>query len=112
MVYEVDEWHPAPHSEFQEIEVFSNLFFGKVLVVDEEIMITERDETSYHEMIAHVPLAYLSGEHQMKRILSQTGRKGLRVLIIGGGDGGTLLQVLKHPNVEKVTMVELDPAVV
>ena len=112
MVYEVDECHPAPDSEFQDIEVFSNSFFGKVLVVDEEIMITERDETRYHEMIAHVPLAYLSGEHQMKRILSQTGRKGLRVLIIGGGDGGTLLQVLKHSNVEKVTMVELDPAVV
>merc|ERR1712023_129222 len=63
-------------------------------------------------MIAHVPLAYLSGKGQMQKILSQTGQKGLRVLLIGGGDGGTLLQILKHRNVETVTVVELDPAVV
>lgn len=112
MVYEVEQWHSTPTSTYQDIQVFSNSFFGKVLVVDEEIMITERDERRYHEMIAHVPLAYLSGKDQMQKILSQTGQKGLRVLLIGGGDGGTLLQILKHRNVEKVTVVELDPAVV
>jgi spermidine synthase len=61
-------------------------------------MITEKDESHYHEMIAHVPLAYAD--------------QAERVLIIGGGDGGTLGQVLKHTNIKEVTIIELDPAVV
>lgn len=63
--------------------MFETPFFGRVLLLDDEIMITERDEAHYHEMLAHVPLAYLPDAR--------------RVLIIGGGDGGTLTQVLKHP---------------
>eukprot|EP00943_MAST-04B_sp_MAST-4B-sp1_P006690 g6690.t1 len=101
MVYEVDKWLYRNNSKIgQKIEVFSNNFFGKVLVVEDEIMITEKDERHYHEMIAHVPLAYFNGI------------QNVRVLIIGGGDGGTLFQVLKHPNVRHVTMVELDEDVV
>ena len=96
--YEVEQWYPKPTSSFQDIEMFRSKFFGNVLVIDNEIMITERDEMHYHEMIAHVPLAYLPSAK--------------RVLIIGGGDGGTLSQVLKHSNVDHVTIIELDPAVV
>ena len=98
VVYEVIEWYPKPTSAFQDIEMFKSSFFGNVLVIDNEIMITEKDEAHYHEMIAHVPLAY--------------NDQAQRVLIIGGGDGGTLGQVLKHHNVKEVTIIELDPAVV
>ena len=101
MVYEVDKMLYTNQSEVgQKIEVFSNSFLGKVLVVENEIMITEKDEKHYHEMISHVPLAYLNDV------------PNVRVLIIGGGDGGTLFQVLRHPNVRHVTMVELDKSVV
>jgi len=84
-------------TEFQDVLVFENHTFGKVLVLDGVVQLTERDNHIYHEMVAHVPLmAHGNAKH---------------VLIVGGGDGGTLRQVLKHP-VESVTMVELDPGVV
>ena len=106
VTYEVEEWYPKPVSQFQDLEVFRSKFFGKVLVIDDEIMITERDETHYHEMLAHVPLAYTPDA------VHRPNREGLRVLIIGGGDGGTLTQVLRHNDVSHVTIIELDPAVV
>jgi spermidine synthase len=106
VTYEVEEWYPKPASQFQDLEVFRSKFFGKVLVIDDEIMITERDETHYHEMLAHVPLAYTPDAAH------RPNREGLRVLIIGGGDGGTLTQVLQHNDVTHVTIIELDPAVV
>lgn len=84
-------------SGFQGIVVFENPRFGRVLVLDGVIQTTERDEFCYHEMIVHVPLI----AHGAAR----------RVLIVGGGDGGCLREVLKHP-VEKATMVELDDTVV
>jgi spermidine synthase len=82
---------------FQEVMIFENSIFGKVLVLDGVVQLTERDNHIYHEMIAHVPLV----AHGAAR----------DVLIIGGGDGGTLKEVLKHP-VERVTMVELDGEVI
>jgi spermidine synthase len=82
---------------FQEVMVFENRTFGKVLVLDGVIQLTERDNHIYHEMIAHVPL--------------MAHRGARRVLIIGGGDGGTLREVLKHP-VSGVFLVELDPEVI
>lgn len=106
VTYEVEEWYPKPVSQFQDLEVFRSKFFGKVLVIDDEIMITERDEAHYHEMLAHVPLAYTPGSKNRQH------RDGLHVLIIGGGDGGTLTQVLKHNDVVQATIIELDPAVV
>ena len=106
VTYEVEEWYPKPESQIQDLEVFRSKFFGKVLVIDDEIMITERDETHYHEMLAHVPLAYTPDKSHRPH------SEGLHVLIIGGGDGGTLTQVLRHGDVARVTIVELDPAVV
>ena len=84
-------------SEFQHIVIFENALFGRVLTLDGVVQTTEKDEFCYHEMIVHVPMV----AHGAAK----------RVLIIGGGDGGTLREVLKHP-VEKATMVELDDSVV
>jgi len=84
-------------TSFQEVVIFENAIFGKVLVLDGVVQLTERDNHIYHEMIAHVPLmAHGSARH---------------VLIIGGGDGGTLKEVLKHP-VERATMIEIDGEVI
>ena len=84
-------------TEFQSAQIFSNKTFGKILILDGVVQTTEADEFIYHEMLAHVPLFALD--------------KPRDVLIIGGGDGGCLEEVLKHP-VESATMVELDPGVV
>ncbi|MBX6425009.1 MAG: polyamine aminopropyltransferase [Variibacter sp.] len=84
-------------TEFQDVLVFENPIFGRVLVLDGIIQLTERDNHIYHEMIAHVPLM-AHGQAQ-------------RVLIIGGGDGGTLKEVLKHP-VHQAVLVELDKDVI
>ncbi len=85
-------------TEHQRLVLFENQTFGRVLALDEVLQTTEKDEFIYHEMLAHVP------------ILAH-GAVG-KVLIIGGGDGGMLEEVLKHPGVEKVTMVEIDAGVV
>lgn len=81
-------------SEFQKIEVIETTHFGRVLLIDDLVMLTERDEFIYHEMIAHVPLY----------VHPQPGS----VLIIGGGDGGTVREVLRHPEVEQVHLVDID----
>ena len=85
-------------SPFQEIVVLETEFFGRMLVLDDVVQLTERDEFLYHEMLAHVPLHLL--------------QRPERVLIVGGGDGGTLREVLKHPTIQRVTVVELDREVI
>ncbi|MDE0059068.1 MAG: polyamine aminopropyltransferase [Defluviicoccus sp.] len=82
---------------YQDLLIFENPRFGRVLALDGIVQTTEGDEFAYHEMLVHVP------------ILAHGAAK--RVAIVGGGDGGALEEVLKH-NVERVAMVELDPAVV
>nr|VFK58390.1 MAG: spermidine synthase [Candidatus Kentron sp. TUN]VFK61767.1 MAG: spermidine synthase [Candidatus Kentron sp. TUN]VFK67314.1 MAG: spermidine synthase [Candidatus Kentron sp. TUN] len=85
-------------SDFQRIDVIETEEFGKALVLYGSIMITEKDEFVYHEMISHIALTV----HPTPS----------RVLIIGGGDGGALREVLKHQRVETATVVEIDPLVV
>ncbi|AHC73844.1 spermidine synthase [Candidatus Endolissoclinum faulkneri L5] len=82
----------------QELIIFENAKFGRVLALDNVIQTTEGDEFIYHEMMTHVPL--------------NAHGNAKRVLIIGGGDGGMIREVLKHPEVEQVTMVEIDRVVV
>lgn len=82
---------------FQDLVIFETPFFGRVLALDGAIQTTEKDEFVYHEMLAHVPL-FAHGAPK-------------RVLIIGGGDGGILREVLRHP-VESATQVEIDGDVV
>ncbi len=85
-------------SDFQRILVFENRLFGRVLSLDGIIQMAERDEFFYHEMAIQVPM------------LAHGAVK--RALIIGGGDGGALEEMLKHPGLESVTMVEIDAMVV
>ncbi|MCS7244617.1 MAG: polyamine aminopropyltransferase [candidate division WOR-3 bacterium] len=87
----------SERSKYQEILVFENEFFGKVLVLDNLVMTTTKDEFIYHEMLAHVSLR------------SHPNPKN--ILIIGGGDGGTLREVLKYP-INKVLLVEIDEKVI
>lgn len=85
-------------SEFQQVDVVDTWSMGKLLLNDGLMMVSERDEFVYHDMIAHVPLF--------------VHPKPKRVLVIGGGDGGTAREALRHPGVERVVMVEIDGMVV
>jgi len=85
-------------TEHQDLIIFENEKFGRVLTLDGVVQTTEGDEFVYHEMLTHVP------------ILAHGRAK--RVLIIGGGDGGMAREALRHTSVEQVTMVELDRSVV
>lgn len=85
-------------SEFQDILVFQSMTYGNVLVLDGIVQATERDEFAYQEMITHLS------------IMSHADPK--RVLVIGGGDGGVLREVLKHKSIEKVHLVEIDETVI
>ena len=88
----------SDQSPYQQVDVVQTRAHGAMLLNDGIIMVSERDEFVYHEMIAHVPLFV----HPAPR----------RVLIIGGGDGGTAREVLRHQTVEQVVMVEIDKMVV
>ncbi|KFD55028.1 hypothetical protein M514_04210, partial [Trichuris suis] len=88
----------SSRSKYQDILIFQSESYGKVLVLDGIIQCTERDEFSYQEMMANIPL-HLHPEPK-------------KVLIIGGGDGGVAREVLKHRSVELVRVVEIDKAVI
>lgn len=85
-------------SKYQKIEIFENETFGRYLRLDRGIQTCESDEYLYHEPLVHVPM------------IAHPNPKN--VLIVGGGDGGVLKQVLKHNTVKKVDMVELDEEVI
>jgi spermidine synthase len=85
-------------SPFQQVRVLESYSHGKFLAINNMVMATERDEFHYHEMIVH-PAMFVHGNAK-------------KVLVIGGGDGGTIREVLRHNEVEKVVMVEIDEAVV
>jgi spermidine synthase len=88
----------SSQSNYQHIEVFKTKYFGKLLRLDGVIQMTEFDEPNYHEMIAHVPLS----SHNCPEY----------VLVIGGGDGGAVREILKHKDVKKVHLVEIDKEVI
>lgn len=85
-------------TEHQHLVIFENATFGRVLMLDGIIQLTEEDEFVYHEMMAHVPLM----AHPEPK----------RVLIVGGGDGGVLREVLRHPGVERAVLCEIDQSVI
>ncbi|MCB9397324.1 MAG: polyamine aminopropyltransferase [Acidobacteria bacterium] len=85
-------------SEFQQVEIIQTVACGRMLLLDGLVMCSERDEFVYHEMISHVPLF--------------THPDPKSVLIIGGGDGGTAREVLRHKSVQHCTMVEIDGLVI
>jgi spermidine synthase len=95
---EIDKVLYEGNSEHQKLLLFENSLYGRVLALNDIIQTTERDEFIYHEMLTHPPIL----AHGAVR----------KVLIIGGGDGGMLEEVLKHRGITKVTMVEIDGDVV
>lgn len=98
MSLQVEEILFQGQSDYQDILVFKSTAYGNVLVLDGVIQVTERDEFSYQEMLAHLPLF----SHPCPR----------NVLVIGGGDGGILREVLKHDLVEKAVLCEIDSEVI
>jgi spermidine synthase len=85
-------------SKYQKVRVFQTGRFGRMLALDGVVQCTEGDEFVYHEMLTHLPIL--------------AHGKVETVLIVGGGDGGILEEVLKHKSVKRVTMVEIDEAVI
>ncbi len=88
----------SEQSEFQRIDVFQSEEFGRFLTLDGYMMLTERDEFIYHEMIVHVPMAV---NPQIKK-----------VLVIGAGDGGAVRELVRYKNIESVDVAEIDERVV
>jgi spermidine synthase len=96
--FRIDKVYFENKTEHQHLMIFHNAALGRVMVLDGVVQTTEKDEFVYHEMMAHVPLFAHGNAKQ--------------VLIVGGGDGGMLREVMKHQSVEQVTMVEIDNAVI
>ena len=89
----------SKQSDFQKVEIFdTDSTLGRILTLDDLMMTTEGDEWHYHEMIVHVPMMHHPNPET--------------VLVIGGGDGGTVREVLKHDTVKKVVLCEIDGMVI
>lgn len=88
----------SAQSEFQRIDVLDSREFGKILVADGDLMLTEKDEFIYHEMITHVPMAVHPDVE--------------KVLVIGGGDGGIVRELVKYDTIQKIDVVEVDPLLI
>ena len=85
-------------SEYQVIDVLDTFEFGRMLLLDGLVMITERDEFVYHEMITHIPICVHPAPSN--------------ILVIGGGDGGTIREILRHSEVKRADLVEIDKLVI
>lgn len=85
-------------SDFQQIDIIETNQFGRMLVLDGMVMTTNKDEFVYHEMITHVAL--------------NTHPNPKKVLVVGGGDGGAIREIIKHPSVEKAVLAEIDGRVI
>ena len=94
----VDRQLYSGKSEFQRIDVFDSPEFGRFLTLDGYMMLTEKDEFIYHEMITHVPMAV----HPLVK----------KVLVIGAGDGGVIRELTRYPEIEHIDLVEIDELVV
>ncbi len=94
----VDKQLHSCKSEFQRIDVFQSEEFGRFLTLDGFMMLTEKDEFIYHEMITHVPMA--------------VNQSIERVLVVGAGDGGVIRELIKYKNITHIDLVEIDEMVV
>lgn len=95
---EIKQTLHTEQTDFQKLDMVETAEFGNMLILDGMVMTTQKDEFVYHEMVAHVPLF--------------THPNPKNVLVVGGGDGGVIREVLKHPSVEKATLVEIDGKVI
>jgi spermidine synthase len=94
----VKEQLVSRQSDFQHIAILETTEFGRILTLDGCLMVTEKDEFIYHDMIVHVPMA--------------TNQNIKKVLVIGAGDGGTIRELTRYQNIELIDMVEIDSMVV
>ena len=94
----VDRQLYSGQSEFQRIDIFESKEFGRFLTLDGYMMLTEKDEFIYHEMITHVPMAI--------------NPKIRNVLVIGAGDGGVIRELTCYENIENIDLVEIDKMVI
>ena len=85
-------------TNLQSVVIFDNVNFGRMLLIDGVVQLSTRDEFVYHEMLAHVPLIAI--DHPR------------RILVIGGGDGGIVREILKHPTIEHVDLCEIDSDII
>ena len=88
----------SKQSDYQRIDIFESPEFGRILALDGNVMLTERDEFIYDEMITHVPMAVHPGIKD--------------ILVIGAGDGGVVRELTRYDRVERIDLVEMDPQVV
>lgn len=98
MTYKIKETLSKKSTPFQELCILDTEAFGRMLVLDGIVQTTINDEYVYHEMIAHIPLF--------------THPNPKKVLVVGGGDGGAIREILKHPSVEKAVLCEIDGVVI
>ncbi|WP_312193719.1 polyamine aminopropyltransferase [Exiguobacterium sp.] len=98
ITFRVNHVYESEQTEFQRLEMVETDEFGTMLLLDGMVMTTDKDEFVYHEMVAHVPLF--------------THPNPKSVLVVGGGDGGVIREVLKHLSVEKAVLVEIDGKVI
>lgn len=98
MSYRIHSTLVTEKTEYQDLAVVDTVQYGRMLVLDNFVMTTEKDEFVYHEMISHVPLF--------------THPNPKDVLVVGGGDGGVIREVLKHASVERAVLAEIDPKVI
>ncbi|MCD6570832.1 MAG: polyamine aminopropyltransferase [Deltaproteobacteria bacterium] len=96
--FKIDEVLYEGGSQYQTIKILKNSFFGNVMLLDDIVMLTEKDEFFYHEMLIHIPMTCVDNPRN--------------VLIIGGGDGGSVREALKHESVEQVVLCEIDKMVI
>ena len=94
----VDKQLYSKQSQYQRIDIFESQDFGRFLTLDGIMMLTEKDEFIYHEMIVHVPMSVHPNAE--------------RILVIGAGDGGVIRELTKYPSVQSIDMVEIDEEVV
>lgn len=94
----VDRQLYSGQSEFQRIDVFESSEFGRFLTLDGYMMLTEKDEFIYHEMLVHVPMSVHPNVQN--------------VLVIGAGDGGILRELTHYPNIQQIDLVEIDEQVI
>ncbi len=98
MTYKIKETLVRKQTDFQDLAIVDTYAFGRMLILDGIVQTTIQDEFVYHEMITHIPL--------------YTHPNPKKVLVVGGGDGGAIREILKHPTVEKAVLCEIDGAVI
>lgn len=110
--YVMDRRVFATKTPFQQLEIFESRRLGRVMALDGVLQFSERFESNYHELMAHVPVNILLGPDGVVKDGRDMQRPEQRVLILGGGDGGVATRVLKHEEVSSVTLCEIDKVVI